>query len=220
MSSDRQTLKVAPREEYGSRSSRRLRSTGLVPGIVYGHGDEARPFQVAERDLRPILAHGGTLIDLEIEGSKTVPAVVKEQQRHPVRGDLLHIDLLEVDLSVSIQSEVAVELEGADVAPGVKLGGVLEHITHSVLVESLPTEIPETLVIDISELEIGETLTLDKVVVPEGVTLIADNPEEIAIVTISAPRVSATSDEEVEEEAEVVGGGESAEADSAGGDEE
>jgi len=220
MSSDRQTLKVAPREEFGSRSSRRLRRTGLVPGVVYGRGEEARAFQVAESDLRPILAHGGTLIDLEIEGSKTVPAVVKEQQRHPVRGDLLHVDLLEVDLTQTIQSEVAIELEGADVAPGVKVGGVLEHITHTTVVESLPTEIPETVVLDVSELEIGETLTLDKVTIPEGVTLVADNAEDVPVVTISAPRVTATATEEVEEEAEVVGEGDSAEADSSGGDEE
>src|SRR4051794_11268826 len=135
MATDRVTLKAQPRTEFGSRTSRRLRRVGMVPGIVYGGGDEeARPFQAGERDIRNVLVHGGALIEVEIEGSKAVPAVVKEQQRHPVRGDLVHIDLQQVRLDVKIQAEVAIEILGVDDAPGVKEGGVLEHVTHEVTI--------------------------------------------------------------------------------------
>jgi large subunit ribosomal protein L25 len=205
MASARDKLKAAPRSEFGSRTSRRLRREGLVPGVVYSGGSEARPFQVAERDVRHVLAEGAALFDLEIEGAKTVPVVVKEQQHHPVRGSLQHIDLQEVRLDEAIQAEVAVELEGADSAPGVKGGGVLEHVTREVTVEALPAEIPDRLVADVSAMEINDTLQLSALVVPEGVTLVADEPDEVTIATLSPPRVEEVAEPSVEEEAELVG---------------
>jgi large subunit ribosomal protein L25 len=205
MASARDKLKAAPRSEFGSRTSRRLRREGLVPGVVYSGGSEARPFQVAERDVRHVLAEGAALFDLEIEGAKTVPVVVKEQQHHPVRGNLQHIDLQEVRLDEAIQAEVAVELEGADTAPGVKGGGVLEHVTREVTVEALPAEIPDQLVADVSAMEINDTLQLSALVVPEGVTLVADEPDEVTIATLSPPRVEEVPEPSVEEEAELVG---------------
>jgi large subunit ribosomal protein L25 len=211
MAKGRETLKAAPRGDFGSRTSRRLRREGLVPGVVYSGGSEARPFQVAERDVRNVLGEGAALFDLEIEGGKSVPVVVKEQQLHPVRGSLQHIDLQEVRLDEAIQAEVAVELEGADSAPGVKGGGVLEHVTREVTVEALPTEIPDQIVADVSAMEINDTLQLSVVPAPEGVTFIADEPEEITIVTLSPPRVEEVPEPEVEEEAELVGEGEEGE---------
>jgi len=205
MAATREKLKAAPRSEFGSRTSRRLRRDGLVPGVVYSGGSEARPFQVAERDVRSVLADGAALFDLEIEGSKAVPVVVKEQQHHPVRGSLQHIDLQEVRLDEAIQAEVAVELEGADSAPGVKGGGVLEHVTREVTVEALPAEIHDRLVADVSTMEINDTLQLSALVIPEGVTLVADDPDEVTIATLSPPRVEEEPEPSVEEEAELVG---------------
>jgi large subunit ribosomal protein L25 len=205
MAGTRETLKAAPRTEFGSRTSRRLRREGLVPCVVYSGGAEARPFQVAERDVRNVLGEGAALFDLEIEGAKSVPVVVKEQQLHPVRGSLQHIDLQEVRLDEAIQAEVAVELEGVDSAPGVKGGGVLEHVTREVTVEALPTEIPDRIVADVSAMEINDTLQLSALVVPEGVTLVADEPDEVTIATLSPPRVEEVAEPTVEEEAELVG---------------
>jgi large subunit ribosomal protein L25 len=205
MASGREKLKAAPRTDFGSRTSRRLRRGGLVPGVVYSGGSEARPFQVAERDVRNVLGEGAALFDLEIEGGKAVPVVVKEQQLHPVRGSLQHIDLQEVRLDEAIQAEVAVELEGTEVAPGVKGGGVLEHVTREVTVEALPTDIPDRIVADVSAMEINDTLQLSVLVVPEGVTLIADEPDEVTIATLSPPRVEEEPEPAVEEETELVG---------------
>lgn len=204
MASGRETLKAASRAEFGSRSSRRLRREGLVPGVVYGGGDDARPFQVAEREVRAVLAAGHALFDLQVEGGKAVPVVVKEQQLHPVRGNLEHIDLQEVKLDEAIQAEVAIELEGAEVAPGVKGGGVLEHVTRETTVEALPTDIPERLVLDVSKMEINDTLQLSAVPVPDGVKVVADDPDEVTIATLSPPRVEEVQPT-VEEEAELVG---------------
>ncbi len=176
-----------------------------MPGVVYAGGSEARAFQVAERDVRGVLSGGAALFDLELEGSNSVPVVVKEQQLHPVRGSLEHIDLQEVKLDEAIQAEVAVELEGADNAPGVKEGGVLEHVTREVTVEALPTEIPERLVADVSAMEINDTLQLSSVPVPDGVTLAAEDPEEVTIATLSPPRVEEEPEPDVEEETELIG---------------
>jgi large subunit ribosomal protein L25 len=205
MARGREKLQAAPRGEFGSRSSRRLRREGLVPGVVYGGGAEARPFQVAEREVRTVLAGGQALFDLELEGARSVPVVVKEQQLHPVRGNLVHIDLQEVKLDEEIQAEVTIELEGAEVAPGVKEGGVLEHVTREITVEALPAEIPERLVADVSEMEINDTLQLSTVPIPDGVKLVAEDLEEVTIATLSPPRVEEEPEPVVEEEAELVG---------------
>jgi large subunit ribosomal protein L25 len=207
MAADRATLKVEPRAEFGSRTSRRLRRSGQVPGIVYGGGNEARHFQVSERDVRNVLVHGGALIDVELDG-KSTPVVIKDEQRHPVRGELLHLDLLEVKLDEEIEAEVTIELLGIDDAPGVKEGGVLEHVTHEITIRALPTAIPESIPADVSGMVIGDTLQLAMVPAPEGVEFALGedaDPEEITIATLSPPRVEEEPEPEVEEEAELVG---------------
>lgn len=212
MAAGRSTLKASPRDDFGSRASRRLRGEGIVPGVVYSGGEDAKAFQVGERELRILIAEGAALFDLQIEGAKAVPVVIKEQQLHPVRGSIQHLDLQQVKLDEAIQAEVLIELEGADDAPGVKAGGVLEHVTREITVEALPTDIPDKIVVDVSAMEVNDTLQLSAVAAPEGVTVIAEEPEEITIVTLSPPRVEAAAPE-VEEETELVGeaeGGEEA----------
>jgi large subunit ribosomal protein L25 len=219
MASSRSTLKVAPRADFGSRASRRMRNEGLVPGVVYSGGSEATPFQVSEREARSVIHAGAALFDLEVDGGKAVPVVVKEQQLHPVRGSLQHLDLQQVNLKEAIQAEVAIELEGIEAAPGVKGGGVLEHVTREITVEALPTDIPDRIVLDVSAMEINDTLQLSIVTAPEGVTFVADDLEEVTIVTLSPPRVEEVVEPEVEEETEVVGEGEDGEEQPAeGGD--
>ena len=205
MSSERATLTASPRNEFGSRTTRRLRKDGKVPGVVYSEGTDAVSFQVEFRDARVILNAGHALFDLQVEGSDAVPVVVKELQHHPVRGDLQHLDLQKVDLKVKIQAEVTIVLEGEDDAPGNKQGGVLEHVTREVTVEALPTEIPDSISLDVSAMEINDTITLEQLVAPEGVELISDDPAEVTLVTLSPPRVEEEPDTDVEADPEVVG---------------
>ena len=223
MASDRTTLEVSERTEFGSRTARRLRRDGLVPGVVYSGGSEARTFSVPEREARNALAAGGALLDLTIDGATAEPVVVKEQQRHPVRGQLIHLDLQVVRLDQAIQSEVAIELLGVEESPGVTEGGVLEHITHQINVEALPTDIPESIAVDVSGMEIGDTMQLDSVVAPEGVEFALGEgvePEEVTIATLNPPRVEEEPEPDVEEEAELIGeDGEPIEAPEGEGDE-
>ena len=222
MADARTTLKVAPRTEFGSRTSRRMRREGLVPGVVYSGGAEATHFQVAERDVRSVIGEGAALFDLSIDGGKARPVVIKEQQLHPVKGTLRHIDLQEVKLDEAIHAEVVIELEGVEDAPGVKASGVLEHVTREITVEALPTAIPDKIVVDVSAMEINDTMQLSAVTPPSGVTFLADDPEEVTIATLAPPRVEEAAPE-VEEETELVGeaeGGEAGEGDGDSGDSE
>jgi large subunit ribosomal protein L25 len=199
----RTSLTIEPRDERGSRAARRLRRSGYVPGIVYGKGDESTPFKVEARRLRAVLAEGHALFDIQLDSGEQEPVIVKEQQRDPVRGLLVHLDLLKVRLDEKIQSMVPLELEGSEEAPGVKEGGVLEHVTREVLIEALPTDIPDRIVADVSGLGIAETMNLSSVPAPAGVELLGDL-EEIVVATVTAPS-EVIEEPEVEEEAELVG---------------
>jgi large subunit ribosomal protein L25 len=202
-SSDTTKLAVEARETDGSRAARRLRRGGRVPGVVYGGDDGPVPFSADARVLRQALAHAGAVIELQLDGGKGTPVVVKEEQRHPLTGQLLHVDLLRVRLDRPIQAATMVELDGVEEAPGVKEGGVLEQITRELNVEALPADIPDAIHHDVSHMEINDTITLAAVSPPEGVTLL-DDPEETVVATLTPPRVE-EEPEEIEEETELVG---------------
>jgi large subunit ribosomal protein L25 len=197
------TLEAIPRETEGSRAVRRLRREGRVPGVLYGGGEPPVSFSVDERELRHALAAAGAVVELTIDGA-TASAMLKDAQRHPVRGETMHVDFLRVDLDQPIQSTVPLHLTGGDDAPGVRDGGVLEHVTHELTVEALPREIPEAIEHDVSGMALNETMTLAGVSAPRGVTIV-DDPDTV-IATITAPSSEVSSDAEIEQETEVVGG--------------
>lgn len=196
-------LEVKGRDADGSRAARRLRRSGRVPGVLYGGGAEPLCFDVDARELRIALASSGAVVDLAIDGGKATPVVLKEAQRDPVMGQTTHVDLLRVRLDKPIHAVVPLELVGGDEAPGVKEGGILEHLVRELNIEALPTAIPESIVHDVSEMVIGDTVTRGALSVPDGITLLDD--EELVVVTISAPRLQAEVEAEIEGETELVG---------------
>ena len=197
--SKRPTLDVEDRPERGTRAAKRLRREGYVPGVVYGgkNGD-CTSFKVNARVLRQVMVGGSALIDLKV-GGKTRPVIVKDQHQHPVRDELLHIDLLEVRLDEKIQTQVNVHLEGAEEAPGIKEGGVLNQPATTLNIEALPMEVPESIEADVSGLEMGGALRLEDLPALEGVTFL-DDPHETVIATVSAPTVEAEPEPEEGEE--------------------
>jgi large subunit ribosomal protein L25 len=201
--SKRPQLVVEERAERGTRATKRLRREGLVPGVIYGGSADCVSFKVDSRVLRQILAEGAALFDVQI-GGDAKPVIIKDQQYHPVRDEILHIDLLEVRLDEKIRSMVTIELEGAEESPGVKEGGVLDQVTREVEIEALPTDIPEQITVDVSGLDIAATLTLAEIDAPTGVVFVDENPEEVTIATVVVP-TEVEEPEEVEEETELVG---------------
>jgi large subunit ribosomal protein L25 len=215
------TLSATRREAGGSRTARRLRRAGYVPGVVYGGTGEPVSVQVDALTLQRTLAHAGAVIELELEGDGGTPVLIKDTQRHPVTGAPLHIDFLRVRLDRPIQTQVVVELVGAEDSAGVREGGVLEQVTREITVEALPRDIPEHLTFDVSGMAVNDTATLAAVEAPAGVTLV-DDPESV-IATITPPRLAIEPEEEIETETELVGeaggeGGEEAAAAEPGGE--
>jgi large subunit ribosomal protein L25 len=203
-------LDVQPREAAHSREIRRLRRAGQVPGILYGGGESPVPFAVAERALRQALAAKGAVLELSVGGAPATPAVLKDAQRHPVRNELMHVDLLRVDLNVAIQTSVPVQLVGEELAPGVIEGGILEHVTRDLTIEALPNDIPETIEVDVSKMEMHAVLQLSGIQAPKGITLL-DDPDATVLASVTPPSVTVDSDEP-EAETQIVGAGKPAAA--------
>lgn len=209
-------LAVARREPSGSRAARRLRRSGLIPGVVYGGGQDPISFQVDDRTLRHVLAGAGAVVDLSVDGAAGTPVVLKELTRHAVDGHTVHVDLLRVRLDQAIQSTVAIVLTGEDSAPGVKDGGVLEHVTRELTVEALPNDIPDRIEHDVSGMQIGETLTLEALSATASVRFL-DEPD-LVIATLSPPRLQTEAEEGIETETELVGDDGAASAEGDGGE--
>jgi large subunit ribosomal protein L25 len=203
-------LDLASRTAEGSRSARRLRRTGRVPGIIYGGDGGPELFAVDGRVLRNTLARSGAILEVAVDGGATAPVLVKDIQRHPVRGHAVHVDLLRVDMKVAIQTHVTLELIGSDEAPGVIEGGVLSQGAVEINIEALPGDIPDSLQFDVSGLEMNATATLSQLTAPPGVKLL-DDPDETVLATITPPTQEPV-EEEIETETELVGEGEEREA--------
>jgi large subunit ribosomal protein L25 len=201
---DSPTLSLTARQPEGSRSARRLRREGLVPGVIYGGDAEPTHFAVDARILRNTLAHSGAILEVALDGAKGSPVLVKHVQRHPVRGEAMHVDFLRVRMDQAIQTTVVLDLVGAESALGVVEGGVLTQETRELNVEALPGDIPDTIRHDVSGMEMNATLTLESVTAPEGVTLLDDPETVVASIT---PPTAEPAEEEIETETELVGEG-------------
>jgi large subunit ribosomal protein L25 len=203
MPSDTTSLSLTARAPEGSRSARRLRREGFVPGVIYGGDGEPMHFAVDARILRNTLAHSGAILEVSIDGGTGEPVLVKDLQRHPVRGDTVHLDLLRVNMAEKIHTTVTLELTGAEDAPGALEGGVLNQETRELNIEALPGDIPDSIIFDVSKLEMNETVTLSALTAPDGVTLL-DDPEETVLATITPPTLEPVEDE-IETETALVG---------------
>ena len=164
---DNVSIVVHKRDDTGTRASKRLRKSGLIPGVIYGHGKDAVLIAVEPHVLRDALTtSAGThaVLDVTFEGQKRGhKAIVKELTLDRVKSNVIHVDLQEIRLDETIETTVAIHFEGE--AKGVKAGGMLDESTREVTVKGLVTAIPEHLVVDVSELDVNETL---QVVRPRG----------------------------------------------------
>ncbi len=224
---DQVTLRAAERSDSGSRESRRLRRSGLVPANIYGRGMDATSVTVDRKELYTALhtdAGHNALISVSVEGGEELLTVAREVQRHPVRGEISHLDFIRVVLDEAIEAEVSLEFTGTPV--GVfQDGGFVEMIATTVSISALPLAIPTSIEYDISHLYIGDTAKVADLPAIDGVEYL-DDPEH-PIVGVVAPRVEEEPEElegeELEgEEGEAVEGAEGEEGsedDSAEGDE-
>jgi len=192
------------RTESGKSSNRRLRGRDLIPGVIYGAGREAVPVAVSPGAIVDILRSDSgenTLFDLEIGGERR-KVILKEFQREPIKGQLLHADFFEVALDKAIEVKVHIELEGTPV--GVKnQGGLLDFVTRELEVECLPTQIPSRIAVDVTDLELGQHLRVSALTVPDSVTVLTE--PEVVVASVVTPRADVAAAEEEEAEAAAEG---------------
>lgn len=201
------TIKASPRTLTGGTGSKKLRQDGKIPAVIYGRETKPQSLQVEEHEFTDVMHHHASeslLVDLQLEGKSRL-ALVQEVQHHPLTRGVIHIDFHEVSEKETVHVTVPVETQGE--APGVKAGGVLEHVRHSLKIKARPRDLPETIFVDVSGLEVNRAVHVRDITPPAGVELDED-PEQV-VVSCAAPRVEV--EEAPEEEAEPAAGAGAAE---------
>jgi len=182
-----ETLRATKRTTSGTRASKRLRRDGRVPGVVYGTGlDSAHAVHVAERDLYAVLhtdAGLNAIIEVDIEGEQIL-TVAREIQRNPVRGDITHLDLIQVRMDTAIEAEVHIEYVGIPVGV-LDEEGIAEQLDSSVTISALPNAIPTSIEVDVTHLGLHDTLTVADLPAIDGVTYVA--AEDHPLLTVVTP---------------------------------
>ncbi len=168
-------LTAKPREIAGTRGVRRLRKTGAIPAVVYGHDAPPQNIQITKEDFATVLKKGSRLIDLAV-GEKVEKALVKEVQWDALGDYIMHVDFARIDLKKNLQIEVELALKG--IPEGIKEGGVLEHRLMKVLVKCLPTNIPKSIDVDVSAMKVDDVLHVKDLKFPEGVSPVT-NPDVV-----------------------------------------
>lgn len=204
---DNVSIVVHKRDVTGTRASKRLRRSGLIPGVLYGHGKDAVLIAVEPHVLRDALTtSAGThaVLDVTFEGQKRGhKAIVKELELDRVKNNVIHVDLQEIRLDETIETSIAIRFEGE--AKGVKAGGVLDESTREVTIKGLVTAIPEHLVLDISDLDMNETAKVSDLQAPEGIEIL-DDPDEVLCSVLPPRKIEVEEAAEGEEAAEAAEG--------------
>jgi large subunit ribosomal protein L25 len=202
---DNVSIVVHKRDVTGTRAAKRLRRSGLIPGVLYGHGKDAVLIAVEPHLLREALGtSAGThaVLNVTFEGQKrSHHAIVKDMTLDRVKNTVIHIDLQEIRLDETIETSVAVHFEGE--SKGVKAGGMLDESTREVTIKGVVTAIPEHLVLDIAELDINDTAKVSDLLVPEGIEVL-DDPDEVLCSVLPPRKVEVEVAVEAEEVVEAV----------------
>lgn len=183
------TLTALPRTERGKGAARKLRSTGRIPAVLYGHGEQSRELSVDAHELEKLLASvnvENTLIDVTIEGEEPARALVREVQMHPYRPEVLHLDLFHVHAGETLRLQIPVRLVGSP--EGVRAGGVLDQVLYELEVECLPGNIPDVAEVDVSGLGVGDAVRVRDITFPDVKVL---NDEDLTVAAVTPPTVQA-----------------------------
>jgi large subunit ribosomal protein L25 len=196
-----EVLNVQIRATRGKRNARRLRATGATPAVLYGHGRETISLTVPTDELDALVRHGGRVVTLA--GAVSERALVRELQWDTWGTHVLHVDLARVFEHEKVEVEVPLELRGE--APGVKEGGVVEHLVHQVRLQCEATLIPDKLHVNINHLNLDESIAMGDLELPERAALLED-PESIVVQCVAPAAEAAEEAVEAEgAEPEVIG---------------
>lgn len=192
-----QTLKCEKRVVSNTGHLRELKRQDWIPGVIYGKGQETVPIMMAGKELEKTFSRHGyrALYSIQMNGqNKPVLALVRELQKHPISGKLIHVDFLQVQADVKINNEVSVQLLGEEEI--INKGYILQEVERNVEISCFPGDIPESLQIDISNLTIGDKVTAKNLKLPPNVELLSDS--ELVLATILPPDRAASEETEAE----------------------
>lgn len=182
-------LAAHTRKRSGSGALTSLRAEGLIPGVVYGKDVPAAILRLNRKDLETVLHHSVSehiLVDLTIDESKTSTlALIQDVQHNPLNGNILHVDFHAIRENEVIHATVPLEL-GVECI-GAKAGGLVEHLVHKLNITCLPKDLPEQIIVDISNVAIGGAIHTKELTLPEGVT--TNLGPDVVIMLVAAPRV-------------------------------
>ena len=190
-------LDATLRAGTGKGAARQARRDGMVPGVVYGGGEEPQAINIPFNYLLTRLRKGGfmsTLQNLKIEGQDDVRVICRGVQRHVVKDLPVHIDLMRLKRTTRVKLMIPVEFLNEETSVGLKKGGVLTVVRNEVELEVLAGEIPESIVVDLAEVEIGDTISISGVTLPQGATPTVDR--DFVICSVAAPRTMSSDDDE------------------------
>lgn len=183
------SLNAQSRTGSGKGFARKLRASGRIPVVVYGHGDKNQALSVDALELEKLLARisvENTLIEVAVEGGGTTRALIREVQMHPFKPEVLHVDLLQVHADERIHLKIPVRVVGT--AEGVRNGGgVMDQVLYDLDVECFPGDIPDAIDVDVTELEVGQSARVHDLAVPEGVRILNDG--DLPVVSVLVPTV-------------------------------
>jgi len=163
-------LKVEVRDQFGTRSNRRLRAKGTLPAILYGHGKENVALSVAADDFDAVLRHGNRLVSLT--GGVNESAFIRDLQWDTWGQEVLHIDFTRMAADEKVEVAVPIELRGE--APGLREGGVVEQTLHELRMECRADQVPESIEVSVNELNLGDSISVTALDVPTGATILDD----------------------------------------------
>ncbi|AMN52281.1 50S ribosomal protein L25 [Labrenzia sp. CP4] len=194
-------LKASARDRVGKGAARALRREGLLPAVIYGDKKQALPITIPVKETTITLHKGGFLTHIgiiDVDGEKH-QVIAKDFQLHPVRDDVMHVDFLRVAKGSTLTVEVPVHFLNEETCPGIKKGGVLNIVRHTVEMNVPADNIPEALEIDLAKAQPGDSLHISAVKLPEGCQpTITDR--DFTIATIAAPAGMKETDDEAEAE--------------------
>jgi large subunit ribosomal protein L25 len=194
------SIKADKRDALGSRANDRLRKTGLVPAVVYGHKEAVQPLQLNKKELVAHINHGTHVFTLDI-GGKSESVLIKEVQYDAFGQEVLHVDFARVDLNERVTLTVSIELKGDP--KGEKEGGVLQQILNELEIECVVTEIPDAITVDVSNLGKDEQLHVSDIKLGGSIKILTDGDQVVAKVE---EIVEQATPEDETAEPEVIGG--------------
>jgi len=196
-------LKAEIRERTGSKAVQKVRQQGRIPAIVYGHKQQPVAISLDQHDFVEGLHHGHRLIDVQV-GRKKEKMLVKEVQYDYLGRNIIHVDLMRVDMSETIKVTVPIELKG--IAAGTHESGIIEEHVARLEIESKVTDIPKTLVVSVKDVHVGDALHASDIELPDGVKLVS--PPQTLLVTchlVAAAKTAEEAEEEMPTAPEVIG---------------